>query len=91
MYDKGRKKGTTRFSANFDGAQKVVITGDFNNWQGQPMRKQKSGQFVANLELPPGTYEYRYLVDGEWHNDPDNNAFAMNVFGSTNSVAVIEE
>ena len=24
------------------------------------------------LQLPPGMYEYRYVVDGHWCDDPDN-------------------
>jgi 1,4-alpha-glucan branching enzyme len=54
-------------------AKKVVLIGDFNNWDteaGISMKKQKN-VFKATLELETGKeYEFRYLLDGEvWEND----------------------
>lgn len=91
MIGKGSRKGTVRFSIRpAEGAEKARIAGDFNNWQPQPMRRNKKGEFVAVVPLDTGTYEYKYLVDGQWVSDPDNNTFAANPYGTLNSVANIE-
>ena len=91
MIEKGRRKGTRRFTLKPpDGAGKAFLAGDFNNWQPARMRKQKDGRFVAVVALGPGTYEYKFLVDGEWVCDGDNECRALNPYGTTNSVAVIE-
>ncbi len=38
-------------------------------------RVQQDGEgrvWTKILNLPPGTYQYRYVVDGEWKEDPTN-------------------
>jgi len=36
--------------------------------------------------LTPGRYEYRFLVDGQWRNDPECAECVANPFGSENCV-----
>ena len=87
MITKGRKKGTYRFAVKpAEAVRKVQVAGNFSNWQPIRMRKQGDGGFVAIVSLNPGTYEYKLIMDGEWAVDPDNNAWAMNEFGTLNSV-----
>ncbi len=90
MYAKGRKKGTIRFSILPGDAKKVALAGSFNDWVPKAMRKQKDGCFACTVELPQGMHEYKFVVDGQWVVDPDTNAWAMNSFGSCNSVAQVE-
>ncbi len=90
MYDKGRTKGTIRFALQADGAKKVEVAGDFTDWHPQALKKQKGGSFSASLSVKPGTHEYKFVVDGDWIVDPDNNAWAMNPFGTMNSVLTVE-
>ena len=54
-------------------AKEVIITGSFNNWstQGVKMKKIKSG-WSADLNLEPGKYLYKFIVDGHWMKDPNN-------------------
>jgi len=81
-------KGTLKFSIKpAASAQKVSLAGDFSSWKPLEMRKQKDGQFVAEVPARPGTYEYKFVVDGQWISDPDNNQRKPNRFGSENSVA----
>jgi hypothetical protein len=40
------------------------------------------------LHLPPGTYQYRYVVDGEWREDPENPEFAQNEVGRSSVLVV---
>ncbi len=87
MISKGRRKGTVRFAVHpAEGARKVHLAGEFTGWQPRSMRRQKSGQFVASVELRPGRHEYKFLVDGQWMLDPDNSTAAANPYGSFNSV-----
>lgn len=47
----------------------VVVRGSFNDWSGNdvPMTQQADGTWEADLQLEPGTYEYKYVftVNGE--------------------------
>lgn len=90
MIAAGSKKGTFRFSINPGaGAKKVHLVGDFNQWKAAAMSKQKDGSFATVVKLKPGTYEYKFVVDGQWRVDPDNGAWALNPFGTLNSVATV--
>ncbi len=57
-------------------AHSVSVVGDFNDWKpdATPMVcPDSSGMWHADLELPYGVYEYRFLVDGKkWVRDPNN-------------------
>ncbi|MBL7134757.1 MAG: isoamylase early set domain-containing protein [Phycisphaerae bacterium] len=91
MISKGRKKGTIRFAVSpGPDVRKVTLAGDFTEWQPKPMRKQKDGTFVAHLSVAAGSYEYKYIIDGQWAVDPDSEAWAANPYGTVNSVATIE-
>jgi 1,4-alpha-glucan branching enzyme len=69
-------------------AQKVAVTGDFCAWveSGVDMTKGRDGEWRTTLELEPGTYQYRLLVDGEWRNDESAAKRVANPFGSDNCV-----
>ena len=90
MFEKGRKRGTVRFSIRAgDGMKKVFLTGDFTGWVPVPMRKRK-GVFSATVPVPPGTHEYKLIVDGQWQNDPDNSNWVANPYGTLNTEMVVE-
>lgn len=73
-------------------AHEVFLAGDFNNWDicTNPMKKDKKGVWKATLPLAPGKYEYRFLADGQWENDPSCSCCVPNQFGSTNCVRTVE-
>ncbi len=73
-------------------AQRVYLTGDFNNWDthGHPMKKDKKGTWKTTVSLKPGKYEYRFLKDGNWENDPACAGCVPNDFGSMNCVRIVE-
>ena len=50
------------------------------------MRRQRDGTYVKVVPVRPGTHEYKYIVDGEWTVDPDHGVWAMNCYGTMNSV-----
>jgi len=76
-------------------ARDVRIAGDFNGWvpdKGVRSRtEQTDGEQVWTkiLELRPGTYQYRYVVDGDWREDPNNPHQAPGRVGERNSVLVV--
>jgi 1,4-alpha-glucan branching enzyme len=73
-------------------AQRVILLGDFSGWERQPvnMKRLKDGRWEATLSLAEGKYEYRYLVDGQWRDDPDCPARAPNAFGSQNCIRIVD-
>ena len=90
MVCSGKKKGTTRFSLLPRGsATRVAIAGDFSEWQPRPLRRRVDG-YSLSLALPPGTYQYKFIVDGAWIIDPDNNQWALSPIGTMNSVVVVD-
>ena len=73
-------------------ARKVYLAGDFNSWDTNKtsMKKDKKGIWKATVSLKPGRYEYRFLVDGNWENDPSCAGCVPNEFGSQNCVKIVE-
>ena len=73
-------------------AQSVQIAGDFNNWQPEQHMMEKvgdSGVWQTQMQLNPGRYRYRLVVDGQWQQDPYNELTEINPFGGFNSVVEI--
>lgn len=79
------------FSLKMPAAQAASVAGSFNNWDPKrtPLRKEKQGAWKTTLWLPPGRYEYRFVVDGRWISDPNAKESVANGFGTTNSVVVV--
>lgn len=69
-------------------ADSVLLAGDFTDWQQRPLalKKDRSGVWKRTVSLPPGTYQYRFIVDGEWRDDPECATRVPNPFGSQNMV-----
>jgi RNA polymerase-binding transcription factor DksA len=70
----------------------VAVTGDFNAWdlEGRPLKRGRDGVWEVTLLLAPGRYEYRFLVDGQWADDPACAERVPNGFGSDNCVLRVE-
>jgi 1,4-alpha-glucan branching enzyme len=71
------------FSLRAPDASSVQLVGDFTQWQERPINLQKSadGVWQATVKLSPGTHHYRFLVDGQWRDDPDCTLRTPNPFG----------
>lgn len=69
-------------------ARSVVVTGSFCGWSpaGHPLKHDGQGNWQVGLALPAGCYEYRYLIDGQWSDDPVCRERMPNPFGSENCV-----
>ena len=69
-------------------AQMVYLAGTFNHWQPRstPMVPFGHGRWMKELSLAPGTYEYLFVVDGQWVPDGQARESVANPFGGVNSV-----
>lgn len=79
---------TQTFTLAAPTATSVQLVGDFTSWQQKPISMQKGerGIWHAKVELTPGEHHYRFLVDGQWHDDPYCALHVPNPYGSQNAV-----
>jgi len=79
-----------RFVLHAPKAEKVMLVGDFNDWSNKatPMNDEEGkGIWRLTVPLEPGTYRYKFLVDGErWVNDPAADGKINDGFGGFNSL-----
>ena len=81
------KDGNVRFRLKgYKNATNVILSGSFNRWDHEAfkMYKIEHGWEVV-LQLRPAVYEYRFIVDGHWMEDPTNPDKVKNEFGEYNS------
>ena len=69
-------------------ARVVQVAGTFNGWrpEANSLEHTESGEWTIRLMLKSGQYEYRFVVDGEWSDDPQATQSATNPHGGLNSV-----
>lgn len=75
---------TQTFSFRAPDAMSVQLVGDFTHWQERPINLQRGadGVWRTTVHLEPGTHHYRFLVNGEWRDDPECTLREPNPFGS---------
>ncbi|MEO8770141.1 MAG: glycogen-binding domain-containing protein [Ferruginibacter sp.] len=68
-------------------AKRVMLAGSFNDFSPDalPMKKNDSG-WIANVKLGAGKYWYKFIVDGDWRIDEDNQQRENDGKGNTNSI-----
>jgi len=83
----------THFEFNDGAAKRVCIAGTFNDWHPDvtEMISLGEGNWRKELLLPPGEYEYRLVVDGNWMVDPRCSLQKPNGLGEMNSVVVVPQ
>lgn len=69
--------------------KKIYLAGNFNDWKPDNpqylMTDDGSGTFSITVKLPPGTYQYKYVLDGTtWVKDPYSPGDAPDGFGGRN-------
>ncbi len=96
QYLKSNRSCRVTFRLPKDAAQDagmVTLVGDFNNWNltQTQMKKLKSGDFTATVDLPCNReFRFRYLIDSRrWENDWCADKYMPNEYGSDDSVVVI--
>ncbi len=72
-------------------ATRVHVVADFNDWKVDelPMENvEGTGMWQRLVPLNKGRYEYKFYVDGQWVNDPDNPNRTLNEFGENSSIEI---
>lgn len=79
------------FRLNDAGACRVFLAGSFNAWDPTvlPLRKDARGYWRAAIMLERGVYQYRFVVDGEWKEDPSFPDRRVDGFIACHSVLVV--
>lgn len=74
----------------------VFVSGSFNDWHiANPDFKCSwnalEGGFSITLALPPGRYEYKFVVNGRWIHDPDARESAPDPLGGRLGVFYVNQ
>lgn len=78
---------TLFYLEGFPSAKMVILSGDFNGWNETYLKMEKVEQgWEIRLDLAPGRYEYKFIVDGNWMHDPDNKEKIRNQHDTFNSI-----
>ena len=91
-HDNGKGAGpglvAVRFEFTHPTASAVSVAGCFNNWQpeAKSLHPSGGGRWLKDTILPPGSYEYCFVVDGHWIPDPSAQESVPNPYGGRNSI-----
>ncbi|MEQ9186297.1 MAG: alpha-amylase family glycosyl hydrolase [Cryomorphaceae bacterium] len=77
--------------ASYQMHDSIDLVGNLNSWtRGVHRYRNENGVYRLDLELAPGGYAYRLIVDGEEMLDPANGHSVPNGFGAFNSFLKVE-
>lgn len=85
-------KGNTTFRLKgHEDATIVVVAGSFNAWnQSQLVFGREGNEWVCRIDLDPGVYQYKFILDGDWLLDPSNPDTAEDEAGNVNNVLEVK-
>jgi 1,4-alpha-glucan branching enzyme len=85
-----KKRITFKYHASY--AETVFVVGSFNGWNpgANPLKQDKEGTWSTVVDLFPGTYEYRFISDGRWVDDPTCRIRHINQYGGYNCVLIVD-
>lgn len=81
------------FTVHAEKGKAVYVAGEFNDWNPTAKKmayKAKDGIYAATVKLAPGTYQYKFVIDGTWAADPENVDSVQNDQGTFNSVVTVK-
>lgn len=82
--------GTVRFNYQPAGrVKKLYLAGNFNGWNPSNDEyllsdEDGDGVYSITIELEPGTYQYKFVIDGRWTKDPHAPGSHPDGFGGQN-------
>ena len=85
QYLKSKPVCKVTFSVPAKEADEVAVVGTFNEWDSKAtnLKKLKNGTFKGTVDLEKDhSYEFRYVVDGEYVNDDQADAYAWNDYAA---------
>ena len=80
-----------KFTVHADKGKAVYLAGEFNKWD--PTAKKmafRAGVYSTTIKLAPGSYQYKFVIDGTWCADPENANSVANDQGTFNSVVTVK-
>eukprot|EP01135_Chromosphaera_perkinsii_P001222 Nk52_evm21s162 gene=Nk52_evmTU21s162 len=93
-----RKKKDSKYGKNVPtvlrwngGGRNVFVTGTFNNWQERIRLVKSHEEFSAIINLPPGSHQYKFIVDDEWKFNPDQPTLSDKSGAVNNSITISDE
>ena len=81
------------FTVHAEKGKNVYLAGEFNKWDPTAKKmayKAKDGVYAATVKLAPGSYQYKFVIDGTWCADPENVDSVQNDQGTFNSVVNVK-
>jgi len=74
-------------------AKEVYLAGEFNNWKldENSRMEQTNGCWTKHLDLNNGKYRYRFVIDGNWTEDPANPLTQLNTYGTLDSLLEVNK
>ncbi len=90
----GLRSVNFEFQPMISGVDEIMLAGTFNDWNvgATPMTDPDgNGIYEATLLLAPGSYQYKYVVDGNWVTDEQADDFADDGFGGRNSIIHVDD
>ncbi|MFH1508524.1 MAG: AAA family ATPase [Candidatus Omnitrophota bacterium] len=81
------------FSLKNSAAKEVHLVGDFNDWkvnEDSRMEQSAEGSWGKKIDLVAGRYRYKFVVDGDWVEDPNNPNTTVNPYGQKDSLIEVK-
>ncbi|MBN1335969.1 MAG: glycogen-binding domain-containing protein [Deltaproteobacteria bacterium] len=78
-----------RFTLDAPRAHAVAVAGTFSGWAPLPLARGPDGTWVLVVPLPPGEYEYCWLVDGKARSPVEAARRRPDGFGGENGIVVV--
>src|SRR5215831_2342290 len=75
------------FKPETTGKKKIFLAGTFNDWHPDDpkfLMTEQGGTWTITVKLAPGTYQYKFVADGQWIKDPYSPSDAPDGFGGRN-------
>jgi len=91
----GRVRVTFAYHPNGTNVTSVSVRGTFNDWKEWHMKEMADGSWVLRICLPPGTYQYKFFIDGKWVKDmskvdPTADSYVADGYGGKNAVKIVK-
>ena len=67
----------------------VQVAGSWNQWRARDLDLVGDDTWMLSLSIPPGTFQYKYIIDGVWIHDPSKK-WLQDAEGNINNVIKVE-